>query len=100
MGKALLSGSDYAIFTSDNPRSEDPQRIMDEMLGSDSILDEKAAVIEIDRRSAIVKAVAEAQDGDCVLVLGKGHEKGQEVAGVKYPFDDRLELARAIEGLS
>ena len=100
MGEALLSGSDYAIFTSDNPRSEDPQRIMDEMLGSDSILHEKAAVIEVDRRDAIVKAVAEAQDGDCVLVLGKGHEKGQEVAGVKYPFDDRLELARAIEGLS
>jgi len=100
MGEALLSGSDYAVFTSDNPRSEDPQSIVDEMLRTDSILDEKAAVIEIDRRSAIVKAVAEAQDGDCVLVLGKGHEKGQEIAGIKYPFDDRIELARAIEGLS
>jgi UDP-N-acetylmuramoyl-L-alanyl-D-glutamate--2,6-diaminopimelate ligase len=53
-----------------------------------------------DRREAIAFAVATAQPGDCVVVLGKGHETGQEISGVKHPFDDRLELARAIEELT
>ncbi len=100
MGEALISGSDCAIFTSDNPRSEDPQKIVEEMLGTDRQVDEKITVIEIDRRLAIAKAVTEAHEGDCVIVLGKGHEKGQEISGIKYPFDDRLELARAIEVLA
>ena len=55
--------------------------------------------IEIDRRVAIALAVATASDEDTVVILGKGHEVGQEIAGVKYPFDDRIELARAIEAL-
>jgi UDP-N-acetylmuramoyl-L-alanyl-D-glutamate--2,6-diaminopimelate ligase len=57
-------------------------------------------IVEAERRSAIATAVLEAREGDCVIVLGKGHERGQEIAGVKYPFDDRIELARAIEELS
>ena len=56
--------------------------------------------MEVDRRAAIATAVIEAAPGDCVIVLGKGHERGQEINGVKYPFDDRIELARAIEELS
>ena len=58
------------------------------------------ASVEVDRRTAIAIAVAEATVGDCVLVLGKGHERGQEIKETKIDFDDRIELARAIEGLS
>lgn len=98
MGGELLAGSDVAIFTSDNPRSENPQRILDEMV-SGLTLGESASVV-VDRREAIALAVASALPGDCVVVLGKGHEVGQEIAGKKYPFDDRIELARAIEELA
>ena len=98
MGRELLAGSDLAIFTSDNPRSESPQTILDEMVSALN-LDESAAVI-VDRREAIALAVASALPGDCVIVMGKGHEVGQEIAGKKLPFDDRIELARAIEELS
>jgi UDP-N-acetylmuramoyl-L-alanyl-D-glutamate--2,6-diaminopimelate ligase len=95
MGKALQEGADVAIFTSDNPRSEKPQDILIQMvLGLE--INEPSAVIE-DRTQAIKAAVDEAKDGDLVIVLGKGHEKGQEVNGVVLPFDDRIELARAIE---
>ena len=96
MGRALRAGTDIAIFTSDNPRSEDPLEILAEMVG-DSTKDE---IVEPDRRAAIATAVLEARDGDCVIVLGKGHERGQEIKGVKHPFDDRVELARAIEELA
>ena len=95
MGKALLDGADIAIFTSDNPRSEDPEKILVQMtLGLD--IQEPSAIIQ-DRAAAIKAAVNHAQEGDLVVVLGKGHEKGQEIDGVVHPFDDRVELARAIE---
>lgn len=95
MGKALHEGADVAIFTSDNPRSEKPEEILIQMtLGLD--ITEPSAIIE-DRATAIAKAVNEAQEGDIVLILGKGHEKGQEIHGVVEPFDDRVELAKAIE---
>ena len=95
MGKALLDGADIAIFTSDNPRSEDPAKILVQMtLGLD--IQEPSAIIQ-DRAAAIKAAVNHAQEGDLVVVLGKGHEKGQEIHGVVHPFDDRVELARAIE---
>jgi len=96
MGAALRAGADFAIFTSDNPRSEDPMQILSEMAGESLSSNE---VVEVDRRGAIAIAIVEAQAGDCVIVLGKGHERGQEIKGVKYPFDDRIELARAIEEL-
>jgi UDP-N-acetylmuramoyl-L-alanyl-D-glutamate--2,6-diaminopimelate ligase len=97
MGNALRAGSDFAIFTSDNPRSEDPLTILSEMVGATASDHE---IVESDRRSAIALAVAKAHVGDCVIILGKGHERGQEINGVKYPFDDRIELARVIEDLS
>ena len=97
MGRALREGSDLAVFTSDNPRSEDPLQILSEMLAGSA---DTYEIIEPDRRSAIARAVLEAEPGDCVIVLGKGHERGQDIKGVKYPFDDRIELARAIEELS
>jgi len=95
MGKALHEGADVAIYTSDNPRSEKPEAILVQMtLGLD--IQEPSAVIP-DRKEAIKSAVDQAQEGDLVLILGKGHEKGQEIDGVVHPFDDRVELARAIE---
>ena len=98
MGAALQSCSDFAIFTSDNPRSESPEEILDQMVSEITLND--SCVREVDRRGAIAIAVSEAQEGDTVILLGKGHETGQEIMGIKYPFDDRIELARAIEQLS
>ena len=98
MGAALLAGSDLAIFTSDNPRSEDPAQIINEMVSGLTLA--TTSVIEVDRKQAIVKAVAAAEPGDVVVILGKGHESGQEIAGVKHDFDDRLVLAAAIEATS
>jgi UDP-N-acetylmuramoyl-L-alanyl-D-glutamate--2,6-diaminopimelate ligase len=95
MGAALLAGSDLAIFTSDNPRSEDPAQIINEMVSGLTLA--TTSVIEVDRKEAIEKAVAAAEPGDVVVILGKGHESGQEIAGVKHDFDDRLVLAAAIE---
>jgi UDP-N-acetylmuramoyl-L-alanyl-D-glutamate--2,6-diaminopimelate ligase len=95
MGKALLHGCDVAIFTSDNPRSESPADILNQMtLGL--TFSTPSRVIE-DRAQAITYAVEIAQTGDTVLILGKGHEVGQEIAGVISDFDDRLILAKAIE---
>ena len=98
MGSELLAGSDLAIFTSDNPRSESAEAILSDMTRG-LTLGENTAVIA-DRREAIAFAVANALPGDCIIALGKGHETGQEIAGIKYSFDDRIELARAIEELS
>ena len=95
MGAALSAGSDVAIFTSDNPRSEDPKKILQEMTQG-QVIAGPSCIIE-DRAAAIAAAVAEAKSGDTVLILGKGHESGQEIAGVVTEFDDRVHLARAIE---
>lgn len=98
MGSALVSGCDVAIMTSDNPRSEDPEVILKQMQGDHKLSD--SLIAEVDRRGAIAIAVAEAGEGDVVVLLGKGHEIGQEINGVKSSFDDRVELARAIERLA
>ena len=98
MGAQLLAGSDVAIFTSDNPRSENPDVILSEMTKGLDL--REGDVVIADRLEAIAFAVTTASPGDCLVLLGKGHETGQEISGVKYPFDDRIELARAIEELS
>jgi UDP-N-acetylmuramoyl-L-alanyl-D-glutamate--2,6-diaminopimelate ligase len=95
MGAALSQGADVALFTSDNPRSENPAAILREMVSLLGVK-EPSAIIE-DRAAAISHAVSLASAGDTVLVLGKGHEQGQDIAGVITPFDDRLVLATAIE---
>lgn len=95
MGAALVQGADIAIFTSDNPRSEAPREILSQM--TDSLTYSAPSQIIEDRGEAIRAAVALATDADTVLVLGKGHETGQEIAGVVTPFDDRIALAQAIE---
>ena len=94
MGKALTA-ADLPIFTSDNPRSENPGVILQEMIAG---LSHDGEVIS-DRHEAIKKAVSMAKAGDVVAILGKGHEVGQEIAGVKHPFDDRQVLAQAIASL-
>ena len=97
MGQALLKGCDIAVFTSDNPRSEDPSQILKEMVGNLKV-SAPAIVIE-DRKSAIEYAVSLASQGDTIAILGKGHELGQEIAGKKLDFDDRKVLAQAIAGV-
>ncbi len=83
------------FFTSDNPRSEEPREILREMTRGLEIT-EPSRIIE-DRASAITYAVNLARRDDLVVVLGKGHETGQEIKGEILPFDDRLVLASAIE---
>jgi len=95
MGRIAATLADVAIVTSDNPRSEDPQAIIDEIVSGVSGLE-----VEPDRRAAIARAVELGREGDVVLIAGKGHEQGQEIAGVTYPFDDRevaRELLRALQ---
>jgi UDP-N-acetylmuramoyl-L-alanyl-D-glutamate--2,6-diaminopimelate ligase len=95
MGKALSDGSDIAVFTSDNPRSEDPMKILEQM--TRGLVVGELDRVTSDRKMAIDYAVSQALSGDIVVILGKGHESGQESAGVITPFDDRLVLAQAIE---
>ena len=95
MGQVLHEGADIAIYTSDNPRSEKPEEILVQMVLDIQVTPPNEVIV--DRAQAIQSAVNLAQAGDVVLILGKGHEKGQEVAGIVHEFDDRIELAKAIE---
>jgi len=89
MGKLAATLSDQAIFTSDNPRSEEPQQIIQEMkTGLSTALAQKVLSIT-DREEAIRSAISIARPGDVVLVAGKGHEKYQEINGIKRDFDDK-----------
>ena len=92
MGRAGAELSDLAVITSDNPRSEDPERIVAEVAGGAE--GAKGLEVVVDRREAIALALGRARPGDTVLIAGKGHEQGQEFEeGRKIPFDDR-EVAR------
>jgi UDP-N-acetylmuramoyl-L-alanyl-D-glutamate--2,6-diaminopimelate ligase len=96
MASIAASGSSKVILTSDNPRSEDPETILDEMEAGITP-DLKKKVLRIaDRREAIRAAVMMAADGDVVLIAGKGHETYQEIKGVRNHFDDREELSKAL----
>jgi len=92
MGHAATDEADLTIVTSDNPRSEDPAAIIDEIVVG--IPNGRAYRVEPDRAAAIALAIDEALDGDVVVIAGKGHETYQEVDGAVLPFDDRL-VARA-----
>jgi len=88
------------VITSDNPRSEDPNRIIDEVKrGADSETRQSGAEVLIrpERREAILHAIGMAEPGDVVLVAGKGHEKYQEIAGRTFPFDDIGVAREALE---
>jgi UDP-N-acetylmuramoyl-L-alanyl-D-glutamate--2,6-diaminopimelate ligase len=97
MGRVAVQFSDVVVLTSDNPRTEDPQAILDEVeVGVKSTLTERPHVRYIkiaDRRAAIGQAIAEADAGDIVLIAGKGHEDYQIIGTEKIHFDDR-EVAR------
>jgi len=111
MGKIAATLSDLAIITSDNPRTEDPSKILDEIemgIGTDSNrylpedmingFNEKGYMVIADRRAAIDLAVSIAGKSDIVLVAGKGHEDYQIVGTRKFPFDDRMVVREAISG--
>ena len=83
MGQVVTELTDEAIVTSDNPRGEDPASI------AADVVDGLDLEVELDRRRAIERALEAATDGDVVVIAGKGHEQGQEIAGRKLPFDDR-----------
>jgi UDP-N-acetylmuramoyl-L-alanyl-D-glutamate--2,6-diaminopimelate ligase len=90
MGEIAARLSDACVVTSDNPRSEEPGAIIDEILAGIESRPNGTVQVEPDRRSAIAVAFAEATAGDTVVIAGKGHEQGQELAGGrKIPFDDR-----------
>ena len=87
MGQVVTELADVALVTSDNPRSEDPAAI------AADVVDGLELEVELDRRTAIERVLEQARPGDVVVIAGKGHEQGQEIAGRKLPFDDR-EVAR------
>ncbi len=94
MGRIVADRADVAVVTSDNPRSEDPAGIIDDIVaGMEGGRAER--LIDEDRRSAIERAVASAHSGDVLVIAGKGHERGQDYNGVVRPFDDR-EVAREV----
>ncbi len=98
MGKAATAFADLAVFTSDNPRSEDPLAILDEMVaGAHDGGGE--FVVEPDRRAAIRLALTRARPGDVVVIAGKGHETYQEFADRTIPFDDREVAAEELRAL-
>ena len=98
MGEACAKLADKLVVTSDNPRSEDPLKIIDAILvgvrGRGSGI---GVTVEPDRKKAIEFALREAEEGDVVIIAGKGHETTQEIKGAKYPFDDR-EVVRQFAG--
>ena len=94
MAREAVRQSDRVIITSDNPRFEEPQAIIDDMLAGLTPQQMRKVVSIVDRREAIRTACMMAAKGDVVLVAGKGHEDYQEVRGVKHHFDDREELEK------
>jgi UDP-N-acetylmuramoyl-L-alanyl-D-glutamate--2,6-diaminopimelate ligase len=94
MGRAAAALADVAIVTDDNPRSEDPAAIRREIMAGGSSLRDGG-----DRRAAIALAVDMLREGDVLVVAGKGHEQGQTIAGVVHPFDDAVEVRRALEAV-
>ena len=102
MGEACAKLADRLVVTSDNPRSEDPLKIIDAILGGVNRTIEQSeqsnnVFVEPDRAKAIALALSRADEGDVVIIAGKGHETTQEIKGVKHPFDDR-EVVRNFRG--
>ncbi len=98
MGRVAARGSDLVVVTSDNPRSEDPMTIIEEILvgvGETSV----ECLVEMDRRAAIGMAICAARPGDIVLLAGKGHEKTQTFAGGAVAFDDVAEAERVLRAV-
>jgi UDP-N-acetylmuramoyl-L-alanyl-D-glutamate--2,6-diaminopimelate ligase len=92
MAREAVNGSWKAILTSDNPRFEEPQDILNDMFAGLDVVEKGKSLMIVDRHEAIKTACALAQQGDVVLIAGKGHEDYQIVQGVKHHFDDREEV--------
>jgi UDP-N-acetylmuramoyl-L-alanyl-D-glutamate--2,6-diaminopimelate ligase len=97
MAAISATGSTKVILTSDNPRTEDPEKILDDMEAGISPELKRKTLRITDRREAIKAAVMLASEGDVILIAGKGHETYQEINGVKHHFDDREELREALK---
>ena len=95
MGRVAVELADLVIVTSDNPRSEEPVSIIADVLQGTGVDVE----MDPDRSAAIVRAIGLAEPGDVVVIAGKGHEQGQEIAGVIHPFDDRKVALEALAAL-
>jgi UDP-N-acetylmuramoyl-L-alanyl-D-glutamate--2,6-diaminopimelate ligase len=100
MGQVACEHSDKAILTSDNPRSEDPETILNDMESGLTLAQKRKSLRITDRREAIKVACTLAQPGDIVLIAGKGHEDYQEIKGVKHHFDDREVLTEVFNTLN
>jgi UDP-N-acetylmuramoyl-L-alanyl-D-glutamate--2,6-diaminopimelate ligase len=100
MAEVACEHSDRAIFTSDNPRDESPEAIIADMEAGVPAKDKRKVISIADRREAIKTAISLAGPDDIVLVAGKGHEKYQEIQGVKHPFDDKEVVREVFELLS
>jgi UDP-N-acetylmuramoyl-L-alanyl-D-glutamate--2,6-diaminopimelate ligase len=99
MAKVAAELSDIVILTSDNPRSEDPQDIINDMKAGVDASQAKKVITIVDRREAIRTACMLALKGDIILVAGKGHENYQEIKGVKHHFDDKEVLIEIFKTL-
>ncbi len=97
MAEVACEYSDKVIFTSDNPRSEDPLEILKDMQAGVNAVAKKKVISIADRKAAIKTAVSLARNDDIVLIAGKGHEKYQDIKGVKYDFDDKKILNEMFE---
>jgi UDP-N-acetylmuramoyl-L-alanyl-D-glutamate--2,6-diaminopimelate ligase len=99
MGQAVSNFADWCVLTSDNPRTEDPEKIIaDVAVGIDD--QQIDCAIIADRSEAIDYAVAGLEEGEVLLVAGKGHETYQEINGVRSDFDDRLKIVEANQCLA
>jgi UDP-N-acetylmuramoyl-L-alanyl-D-glutamate--2,6-diaminopimelate ligase len=95
MAESVAARADYVVLTSDNPRTEDPEAILDDLeAGLGGVAYERVA----DRREAIRRALARARPGDVVLLAGKGHETYQIVGTEKRPFDERVVVHECLRG--
>jgi len=99
MAKEAIAGSNKVILTSDNPRFEEPQDILNDMYEGVDAGDRSKVLCIVDRKEAIRTACMLAQPGDVVLVAGKGHEDYQDIKGVKHPFDDKKVIAEVYSSL-
>ena len=98
MGEVSGRLADLTIITSDNPRFEEPQEIIDDIkIGMEKTDGQYVAIV--DRKEAIRYAIANGQLGDVIVIAGKGHEDYQEIKGVKYPMDDRNLVAEVVAEL-
>ena len=98
MGQRASEIADFVYITSDNPRNEDPQAIIEQIVQGVGIENKTKVIVEADRAAAIELAVKAAKQNDCLLIAGKGHETGQVIRGIVHPFSDHETLVRLLAG--